>query len=633
VAKRMIRGVSRCTPPILLDALVVLVSLMLAWSARSITADLDVGSALRFGLIAAAVYCVANARFSLYRRIWRYASATEVSVIAASAAIGTTIMTAFDLLSPGRRQVPLSVVFLMGFFSFAGFVGVRYRSRILTGMRWRTQALHGQTPPARIRVLILGAGEAGQLMAWRLLNQREGEAYRLVGFVDDDPAKLGMKVHGLPILGDRHAIPSLVAKHHVDLIILAIYSITGQAFRDLLAICETTPARVKVLPNIFDFIQRTNGLPPIRDVTAEDLLGRKPVQIDRNACQALLAGKTIVVTGAAGSIGSELCRQIASFGPRLLLMLDNNESGLYDLQTELASVLGPAELRCVVGDVTHRRKVQTLFEAYHPDVVFHAAAYKHVPLMEAYPDEAVRVNVLGTLTVAQLACQHRTGRFVFISTDKAVSPTCIMGATKRIGEMLVLSMASEAQTLLTGVRFGNVLGSRGSVVPTFEKQIEMGGPITITHPEMTRYFMSIPEAVSLVIQAATVTQGGDLFVLDMGEQIRIEELALRLIRLRGLRPGVDIPIKYTGVRPGEKLHEELTGDGDERQPTTHPSIFRVRGNHRVELATLLAQIQELGSLADAQGDGATVRKLWAIVGQAPVAVFPPRRQPHARSAD
>ncbi len=612
---------AKLLPSVLVDAAIVSASLLLAWSGRSITAPLDIRFALVFCVLGVCVFCLVNSLFGVYHRLWRYASAAEVAVIGASAVISTTLLLVFDLVvEPGQswrgnRMIPVSVVLLMGFFAFAGFVGVRYRARLWKGWRPHWEALRGRLSSPRARVLIVGAGEDGQLLAWRLLNQREGEEYRLVGFVDDDPSMIGMRLHGRPILGNRQAIPDLVSRYRIDLVIIGNDSLGNEALRDVLAVCEHTSARVKVLPNIFDLIHRTDGLSPLRDVTAEDLLGRKPVEIDRTACRALLAGKTVLVTGAAGSIGSELCRQIAAFDPQRLLMLDNNESGLFDLIIAPDATAEPGFVRRIVGDVTDHRKMQAIFARYRPQIVFHAAAYKHVPLMEDYPEEAVRVNVLGTQSVLDLACQHRAERFVLISTDKAVSPTCVMGATKRIGEMLISSADPGAPTLCTGVRFGNVLGSRGSVVPTFERQIEVGGPVTITHPDMTRFFMSIPEAVSLVIQAATVTTGGDLFVLDMGEQVRIEELAERLIRLRGLRPGVDIPIKYTGIRNGEKLHEELTSDDDDRQPTPHPAIFRIRGNHQVERDRLLQQIDELQRLAGEQDGGSVVTELWNVVGR------------------
>jgi FlaA1/EpsC-like NDP-sugar epimerase len=395
-----------------------------------------------------------------------------------------------------------------------------------------------------------------------------------------------------------------------------MYNISGEDFRAILDICLETPAAVKTLPNVFDFIRGVNGSPLVRDITAEDLLGRKPVEIDLNLCRNLLMGKTVMVTGGAGSIGSELCRQILSFHPRLLLIVDNNESGLYDLTQDLLSEAKDKQfiLKPVVGDVTNEREMRGVFESYRPQVVFHAAAYKHVPLMEEYPDRAVRVNVVGTKIVASMAAQYGAEIFVLISTDKAANPRSVMGATKRICEMMVLSTrsGSSRSTKFTAVRFGNVLGSRGSVVPLFERQIARGGPVTITHPEMTRYFMSTSEAVSLIIQAAALTEGGDIFLLDMGQQIRIEDLARRLIRLRGLRPGIDIPIVYIGSRPGEKVSEELLNDGEICEATSHPHIFRVNSKCVLDWDKIWQQVDELIALAEAQCNDELVRRLLEV---------------------
>jgi FlaA1/EpsC-like NDP-sugar epimerase len=616
----------------LLDTLVLAFSFLLAWSARSATAHLDLRTALGFGLVALGVFLGVNGFFRLYDRLWRYASAGEIVVIAGAVATSTVLLTLTDLLWPDPRPAPLSVVWMAGLFSFVGFVSTRYRKRVWTGFQWRWRSLWHSLPPPRTRVLIVGAGEAGQLLAWRVQNQKEGQGYELVGFVDDDPNKHGMRLHGLPVLGDRHAIPALVSRYRVDLIVIAIYNISGQDFRAILDICEKTQVLIKVLPDVFEFLQATNGLPLVRNVTPEDLLGRKPVEVDRQACHKLLGGKTVLVTGAAGSIGSELCQQILSFAPRALLMVDNNESGLYDLTLTMQQARfarsAPEDAReqrihAIIADVTDKPKMRVIFRTYRPDIVFHAAAYKHVPLMQEHPEEAVRVNVLGTWIVAELAAEYRAERFVLISTDKAVNPCSVMGATKRLCERIVASAAQgrllpsnaeDRHTLFTAVRFGNVLGSRGSVVPTFERQIQQGGPVTVTHPEMTRYFMSVSEAVSLIIQAAVLTQGGDLFLLDMGQQILIDDLARRLIRLHGLRPEIDIPIVYTGPRPGEKLHEEPVAQHEACEPTPCEHIFRV-----CDPSTFLpdrSTLSNLMVLVKAQRRDELLARLWELVAQA-----------------
>ena len=600
---------------LLLDILVVFAGLSLAWLTRSITAALDARSALVFALAATIIYCGFNYLLGLYHSIWQYASAGEIMVIGASVIASTTFLALVDVVWPGRRPVPLSVVLMGGTLIFIGFLTVRYRRQVKNGLWWRLM-LKDHSQLSRKRVLIVGAGEAGQLLAWRFLNQKEGKEYSIVGFVDDDPTKRGLRIHGVPILGNRYAIPDLVARYQVDLIILAMYNISGEDFRAILDICLETPAAVKVLPNVFDFIRGVNGSPLVRDITAEDLLGRKLVEIDLGQCRDMLMGKTVMVTGGAGSIGSELCRQILSFHPRLLLIVDNNESGLYDLTQDLLSEAKEKQfiLKPIVGDVTNEREMRGVFGSYRPQIVFHAAAYKHVPLMEEYPDRAVRVNIMGTKTVASMAAQYGVELFVLISTDKAANPRSVMGATKRVCEMMVLSTrsGSSCSTRFTAVRFGNVLASRGSVVPLFERQIARGGPVTITHPEMTRYFMSVSEAVSLVIQAAALTEGGDIFLLDMGQQIRIEDLARRLVRLRGLRPGIDIPIVYIGSRPGEKVSEELLNDGETCILTSHPHIFRVNSNYVPDRDELWRQIDELIALAEAQCDDGLTRRLLEV---------------------
>jgi FlaA1/EpsC-like NDP-sugar epimerase len=415
-----------------------------------------------------------------------------------------------------------------------------------------------------------------------------------------------------------------VQERRVGLIIIAIHNIAGAQLRELLSECLKTNAQIKILPNFLGTIDQVRAALPLKDIQPEDLLGRQLCPVDEQACARLITGKVVLVTGAAGSIGSELCRQVLALRPLRLLMLDNNETGLHDLQAALQCG-EPQQLVALIADVADSGRLEKIFVQHRPQVVFHAAAYKHVPMMELHPAEAVRVNIQGTQVVAALAAKYAVDRFVLISTDKAVRPSSVMGATKRVAEMLIGS-ASQQQVVLgrsslfTAVRFGNVLGSRGSVVPTFTRQIDQGGPVTVTHPEMTRYFISISEAVSLIIQAATLTEGGDIFMLDMGEAIRIEDLAHKMIRLRGLRPGQDIQIVHSGVRPGEKLHEELLGPAERRLPTAHPKIYRIKGAQRLAPFLVYEQAAQLIDLARQPQPGAMIDALWCLVQEIPLAL-------------
>ncbi len=554
-----------------------------------------------------------NLMFGLYRYVWRYTSANEVVAIGGAGAASTLLLVMLSLSLGVSRPLPLSVVGLGGIFATAGFVVARYRERLLSGMLARVQRAIAN--PNRRRVLIVGAGEAGNIVARQL--RGPNKSYEIVGFVDDDPNKLFLRLHSANVLGSRHAIPALVAEHGISLVVIAIHTISGPSLTELLSLCLDTPAQVKMLPRFLGSPEEVERALPLRDISPEDLLGRAMCSVDADACRDIIAGKVVLVTGAAGSIGSELCRQLLALGPRELLMLDNNETGVHDLYISLPDTQR-ARARQVVADVTSQARMEQIFTHFTPQVVFHVAAYKHVPMMEYYPDEAVRVNVMGTASMATLARRFQAERFVFISTDKAVNPSSIMGASKRVGELLMMSNAAQLQsepcsTLFTGVRFGNVLGSRGSVVPTFVRQIDAGGPVTITDPAMTRFFISIAEAVSLVIEAATMTRGGDIFMLDMGEPVRIEELAHKLIRLRGLRPGSDIPILYTGMRPGEKMHEELIAADELRDPTSHPKLFRIQSHYAPGLESVPEQAAYLAELALKQHTDELVAMLWQLV--------------------
>ena len=619
----------RFFPWVVIDLPLVWLAFALALLVRGVTTNLEYEPALLFSILASVVVVACNEAFGIYRRWWRFATSQDLVPLTVSVGVATVAILALDLAWPGFRPLPLSVVFLGGFFAICAMTAARYRSKPLAAVRrtWRRV----MAPPAVgiTRVLIVGAGEAGQHLGWQLQNGALAERHHVVGFVDDDTRKHGMLIHGRKVFGGQQMIPTVVERENVDLIVLAIHTISGSALRDIVAICQETPAQIKALPSSLAPIEgapmRVASGGPLGDslfgdLTFEDLLGRHSVQIDREQCRHLVRGKTVLVTGASGSIGSELCRQLADLRPARLIMLDANESGIHDLSVELQGFRSDdTTLVPVVGDVTHERRLRALFAGERPQLVFHTAAYKHVPLMEEYPEEAVRVNVGGTRLMMRLAGEFAAERFVLVSSDKAVEPSSVMGASKRVCELIGTAMRGQ-RTLYTAVRFGNVLASRGSVVPTFTKQIDMGGPVTITDPSMSRYFMSISEAASLIVQAANFTTGNDVFLLDMGEEINILDLARRLIRLRGLRPDVDIPIVVTGPRPGEKLREVLHSAEEHTQPTPHPQVMRVLGMRWPLSHTELDEtVTELAAAA-ASGDRDEVRRvLWLIArdGAAP----------------
>lgn len=534
------------------------------------------------------IHLAANYWAGMYSRLWRFASAPD-ALIVVQAWLGATIpLMLMDMLPAARleptiRPLPLSALALGGFLAAAGLTMLRYRTRVLVSLIFRLrragQKLPGGAGP--IRTLIVGAGETGQSLSWQLQNRRGGRAYQVLGFIDDDVDIHGFNVHGIPILGGRAQLLELVVLHNVDLIVLAIHAISGHQFREILSVCQNAPARIQIVPDVFEELSTSANKSLLRDVTVDDFLGRSPAEIDIEVCRDMLQNSTVLVTGGAGSIGTELCRQALAFDAKLVVAVDMNETGLYELQAETSMMNSQCNLNVCVADVTDPEQVSEIFKRYRPEVVFHTAAYKHVPLMESHPRVALRTNVVGTLNVGLSAREAGSERFVLISTDKAVEPASIYGVTKLIAEQVTASLAvAGSDTLFACVRFGNVLGSRGSVVPLFEKQIAAGGPITVTHPDITRFYMTIPEAVRLVIQASALTRGGDLFMLEMGESIRISELAERMIRLHGLRPEVDIQIEFTGLRPGEKLHEELIENEESREATNHAQIYRVLSGRR-----------------------------------------------------
>lgn len=518
----------------------------------------------------ALLYVIVGAIFGIYQRLWARASLYEVFVIIKTVGISTVIILIANVFWPGSTsRLSTLAILIGGLFAMLGFVGTRYHWRLLSQILIRLR----RNRRAVQRVLIIGAGEAGQLVA-RMIRESSGQNhYQLQGYLDDDPAKIGRVVLGIKVLGRCDEVAYWTGRMQADMLIIAMRNIERARLRQIISACQETPARVQISPGVLDFTEPLS----IRDVTLDDLVGRPPVSINAEECHRLFSGKRILVTGAGGSIGSELVRQLSKFAPANLLLLDSNETSLYDLSNEL-HWLAPAQQHTIIlCDVTNQQRVNDIFGKHQPEIVFHVAAYKHVPMLEQYVNAAIMTNLWGTMVVSQAAAQHGAERFTFVSTDKAVHPSSVMGTTKRLGELWVASLNDDpaSTTVFTAVRFGNVIGSRGSVVPLFWQQIERGGPVTITHRDMTRFFMSIPEAASLIAQATVYASGQDIFMLDMGEEVKIVDLATRMIRLRGLRVDEDIQIVYTGIRPGEKLHEELSLDVEARCETPHPRIYQL----------------------------------------------------------
>ena len=505
--------------------------------------------------------------FGLYRGIWRFASLYDFIRIGKSVYVGALIATLVIFVVTGMEHVPRSVIPLYIILLFVLLGGNRALYRSLKDQRMRVSG--GK------RVLIIGAGESAQMLARDMLQHARGE-YLPVGMIDDDPDKLNREIHGIKVLGGFEDIPDVTEKQSVDLVVIAIPSLSSARMQGLVGICENAGTEFKTVPRLEDLISGQVTVSSIQEVSIEDLLGREKIELERARMQAGLSGKVIMVTGGGGSIGTELCRQVAGFAPEALVVFERNEFNLYRVQTELENRYPQLNLVAVLGDVCDRQVLENVMQRYRPDTVFHAAAYKHVPILQAHPAEAVKNNITGTRVSAEAASRFNCDRFVFISTDKAVNPTSILGATKRTGEIYCEGMNTVSSTRFITVRFGNVLGSDGSVVPLFREQIRSGGPLTVTHPDMTRYFMTIREACQLILQASVVEQDGGIYVLDMGDPVRIDYLAEQMIRLSGKTPGEDIEIQYVGLRPGEKLYEELFYDNEIKETTANNKVFRAR---------------------------------------------------------
>jgi FlaA1/EpsC-like NDP-sugar epimerase len=502
--------------------------------------------------------------FGLYKRMWQYASVGELLAIIGAVSISAVLI--FGVALTCGPLFPKSIYIISWILNILFVGGTRLCIRVYAEMRYIPE--NGQT-----RVLIVGAGNAGFMVARELL-QRHQKSKRIVGFADDAKFKRGQLLLGYRVLGGRQDLKRLVTQYQVGEIIIAIPSLSGPELAKIIQGCRQTGCQVKIVPGLEELINGKSTVDQLRAVNLEDLLRRDPVKLDLVKLAGYLQEKRILVTGAGGSIGSELCRQICRFQPQSLTLLGKGENSIYEIEQELHAKYPDLHIEPVIADVRDQRRIRSVFTRLKPEVVFHAAAHKHVPLMELQPEEAVQNNVFGTKNVAEAASAAGTGIFVMISTDKAVNPTSVMGTTKRVAEQVIQSINQTSKTRFVAVRFGNVLGSRGSVVPLFKKQIAAGGPVTITHPEMKRYFMTIPEAVQLVLQAGSMAKGGEVFVLDMGEPVKIYDMACTLIELAGLRPLKDIEIKFTGLRPGEKLFEELLSAEEGTTATTHQKIFR-----------------------------------------------------------
>lgn len=501
--------------------------------------------------------------FRMYSTMWSVAGIREVFYIVGACGLASLLQIAGMLML--QLKAPRSY-FLICFMALSGGeILIRLSYRILMTMS------AGRGSKEQKRIMIVGAGSSGTIIMRELVTSQWTQGCA-VCFVDDDINKLGKFLNGVPIAGDRGNIPHLVEKYRVDEIYIAIPSASAKERKEIIEICRETGCRIKILPGIYQLLNGEVGISKLREVEIEDLLGRETIQVNLDEILGYVKGKVILVTGGGGTIGSELCRQIATHRPKQLIVFDVYENNAYDLQMELQRSHPELHLEVLIGSVRNTHRVESIFEKYRPEIVYHAAAHKHVPLMEASPNEAIKNNVFGTYKTAAAAGKYGTKRFVLISTDKAVNPTNIMGASKRMCEMVVQMMNRRYETEFVAVRFGNVLGSNGSVIPLFKRQIAEGGPVTVTHPEIIRYFMTIPEAVSLVLQAGVYARGGEIFILDMGEPVRILDMARNLIRLSGYEPEVDIAIEFTGLRPGEKLYEEILMSEEGLQDTPNRLI-------------------------------------------------------------
>ncbi|MFQ9309625.1 MAG: polysaccharide biosynthesis protein [Paraclostridium sordellii] len=552
---------------LLIDTACILFSLMAsAWLVHKMNFTIHNSKFILLIVVYIVINIIFLAMFKCYRSLWRYAGEEElISIVLACILTAIPAFLVHKFLG-GNFSVIFYLLNGVLVISLTGGARLLYRigRRLISRCRINDKMK---------KVLIVGGGNAGDMVIQELKNNPQLHK-KPIGIVDDDNNKKGRRIHNVPIIGTIKEIEDIVKINDIDEIIISIANISKSKKREIIEICKNTKCKLKTIPGVYEIIDGIVDIKKIRDVQIEDLLGRETIKVNISEMSEYIHNKVILVTGGGGSIGSELCRQIATFNPKQLIILDNYENNAYSIQQELMRKYGnKLNLKTIIASIREEKRLDKIFNEYNPDVVFHAAAHKHVPLMENSPSEAIKNNIFGTKNVAIMADKYKVKKFVLISTDKAVNPTNIMGATKRAAEMIIQTMNEESETEFVAVRFGNVLGSNGSVIPLFKKQIEEGGPVTITHPDIIRYFMTIPEAVQLVIQAGAMAKGGEIFVLDMGDPVKIVDLANNLITLSGFEPNVDIEVKFTGLRPGEKLYEELLMSEEGLTNTDHKKIF------------------------------------------------------------
>lgn len=546
-------------------------------------------------VIAVFIYEVFLNIFQMYRNMMRYEVGKDYIKYIISSFLSILVITIFDLIFH-LEYLNIKLNVLAGVLTAGVFVMYRLAGRSILARRMESLEKKTQkdTPKKISNLLIIGAGMGAREIIIAIQNSMR-DKYNIVGIIDDDISKLNRYILGVKVLGTRYNIPKIVKENDVDIIFFAVHKIDAINRRKILEICQETGVKTRVLPTTEELINKQGVINSLRDVQIEDLLGREAIQLDNKNIHSLIKGKTVLVTGGGGSIGSELCRQIIKYNPEKLIILDIYENNLYDIEMELRADFPKAHVEAVVASVRDKKRLNEVFKEFNPKLVFHAAAHKHVPLMENSPLEAIKNNIFGTYNVANCANEFGAEKFVLISTDKAVNPTNIMGASKRMCEMIVQAKNQVSKTEYVAVRFGNVLGSNGSVIPLFKKQIEKGGPVTVTHKDITRFFMTIPEAVQLILQAVTYAKGGEIFVLDMGEPVKIYDLAVSLIKLMGYEPNVDIPIQITGLRPGEKLYEEILMEEEGLQATKHDKIFVSKPMH-LDMKELEEKLDTLSKL-------------------------------------